>query len=215
MAGGTMPEYALRFDVGRRRRLLIVPALFDEANRMRRLTVEVMRRLDLAGIDCMLPDLPGCNESRQALESVTLETWSSAMVAAARHFAASHVLTIRGGALLAPQSLPGWRFAPVGGAVILRQMLRMRILASREAGIEETQRGLLAKGRSDGLELAGYRLSAAMIASLENAEPPATSQSIFGQDLLGGSALWLRAEPDEDRTQADALAAILAIGMLA
>jgi hypothetical protein len=212
-AGGTVPEYALRFDAGRRHRLLIVPALFDEANRLRRLTVEVMRRLDLAGIDCMLPDLPGCNESRQRLETVSLTTWSSAMVAAARHFAATHVLTIRGGALLAPQALPGWRYAPVGGAVILRQMLRMRILTSREAGVEETQLGLLAMGRAEGLDLAGYRLSPAMIAALESAEAPATSQSIIGQDLLGGSPLWLRAEPDEDRAQADALAAILAIGM--
>jgi hypothetical protein len=215
-AGGTVPEYALAFDQGRSHRLLIVPALFDEANRMRRLTVEVMRRLDLAGIDCILPDLPGCNESRQALETVSLDTWSSAMVAAARHFQATHVLTIRGGAMLAPQSLPGWRYAPIGGATILRHMLRMRILSSREAGIEETQQGLLAIGRSDGLHLGGYRLSPAMITALEAIEPPSeTSQSIIGQDLLGGSPLWLRAEPDEDREQADALAAILAIGIRA
>jgi hypothetical protein len=213
-AGGTVPEYALAFDEGRSHRLLIVPALFDEANRMRRLTVEVMRRLDLAGIDCILPDLPGCNESRQVLGSASLDAWSSAMVAAARHFRATHVLTVRGGALLAPQSLPGWRYAPIGGAAILRHMLRMRILSSREAGVEETQQGLLAIGRSAGLELAGYRISPTMIAALESAEPPsATGQSLIGQDLLGGSPLWLRAEPDEDRGQADALAAILAIGM--
>ncbi|MEP7221862.1 MAG: hypothetical protein ABI673_04245 [Novosphingobium sp.] len=213
--GGTLPEYALQLDSGRKLRLLIVPALFDEANRMRRLTVEVMRRLDLAGIDCLLPDLPGCNESLQSLSSVTLDNWSSAMVAACRHFGATHVLTVRGGALVAPQALPGWRYAPVGGAVILRHMLRMRILASREAGVEETQLGLLATGRQQGLNLAGYPLSAAMIASLEHAEPPASSQTIIGQDLIGGSPLWLRAEPDEDRAQADALAAIVAVGMRA
>ena len=35
------------------------------------------------------------------------------------------------------------------------------------------------------------------------------------QDMLGGSGLWLRAEPGEDRGQADALAAIVAIGIKA
>jgi hypothetical protein len=44
-------------------RLLIVPALFDEGNRMRRLTVEVMRRLAASGIASVLPDLPGLQES--------------------------------------------------------------------------------------------------------------------------------------------------------
>ena len=34
-------------------------------------------------------------------------------------------------------------------------------------------------------------------------------------ELLGGGALWLRAEPAEDSAQADALAAIVAIGIAA
>ena len=33
--------------------------------------------------------------------------------------------------------------------------------------------------------------------------------------MLGGGGLWLRAEPGEDRAQADALAAIIAIGIKA
>ena len=47
--GETASEFALTLDSNRAHRLLIVPALFDEANRLRRLTVEVIRRLDLAG----------------------------------------------------------------------------------------------------------------------------------------------------------------------
>ena len=104
---------ALVFDQLRRWRLLIVPALFDEANRMRRFTVEVMRRLDGAGIDSFLIDLPGCNESLAPLEDQTPESWRQAVTAAAAHFRASHVLGIRGGALLMPPELPGWRYAPV------------------------------------------------------------------------------------------------------
>lgn len=212
--GEHFAEYTLCFDLDRPRRLLVVPALFDECNRLRRLTVEVMRRLDAAGIDCFLPDLPGANESLQPLGEQSLSLWQEAMVNAARHFRASHVLSIRGGALVVPVSLPGWRYAPVNGATILRQMLRMQILAAREAGREETQASLLERGLATGLELVGYRLSPAMLAGMQDAMPPdGTGQSIIGQDMIGGGGLWLRAEPGEDRAQADALAAVVALGL--
>lgn len=206
-------EFALAFDRGRKHRLLIVPALFEEANRMRRLTVEVMRRLDAAGIDCFLPDLPGCNESLASLDVQTLDTWRAAMATAARHFAATHGLGIRGGTLLQPD-LPGWRYAPAKGANLLRQMLRARIMASREAGLTETQESLLEIGRSEGLELAGYRLGPGLLDQLQAAVPGSQGSEI-DQETVGGSGLWLRAEPGEDRAQADALAAIVAVGIAA
>lgn len=205
-------EFTLAFDQGRQHRLLIVPALFDEANRLRRLTVEVMRRLDAAGIDCFLPDLPGCNESLQPLETQSLDSWRAAMIAAAAHFRATHALGIRGGALLLP-ALPGWRYASVKGANLLRQMLRARIVVSKEAGLAETQESLLEAGSREGLELVGYRLGPDLLAPLQTAEPAAASD--IAQDLIGGAGLWLRAEPGEDRTQADTLAAILAVGIKA
>ena len=212
--GGQAEEMALTFDQLRRWRLLIVPALFDEGNRMRRITIEVMRRLDNAGDDCFLPDLPGCNESLQPLEAQTPDTWREAVGAAAKHFRASHVLGIRGGAQLMPAELPGWRYAPVNGANALRQMLRARIIAQREAGVAETQEGLLAEAGEKGLELAGYRLGADFIRTFQSLSPTiAASISEIGQEMLGGGGLWLRAEPGEDRGQADALAAILAIGI--
>lgn len=215
-APGGSPEMALGFDRGRPWRLLIVPALFDEANKLRRFTVEVMRRLDAAGIDVFLPDLPGTNESLAPLEGETPESWRAAMAAAAAHFSVTHMLAIRGGALVAPDGLPGWRHAPVKGAVILRQMFRARILASREAGREETQEGLAALGEAEGLELSGYRLSPQFLDQFVSLQAlPAVGVSEIDQDMLGGPGLWLRAEPDEDRSQADALAAIVALGIKA
>lgn len=206
--GGTAGEYALAFDKGRGHCLLIVPALFDEGNRLRRFTVEVMRRLDAAGIDCILPDLPGTNESRQALASVTVEHWSAAMQAAASHFAATYVLGIRGGALLTPSGLPCWHYAPAKGASILRQMLRARILSAREAGREEKREELETLARAAGIDLAGYTLGAPFFGAFEALEPTREA-GVIEQSSIGGSGLWLRAEPAEDARQADALAAHL------
>ena len=214
-AGGESEELALVFDDLRRWRLLIVPALFDEGNRMRRFTAEVMRRLDGAGVDSFLIDLPGTNESNRPPETHTLEHWRGAVAAAAAHFRASHVLGIRGGALLLPPDCKGWAYAPVAGAALLRQLLRARIAASREAGRSKTQPGLLAGAGAAGLELAGYRLGGEMLTQLQvAARGDAPHVAVLDQEMLGEEGgLWLRAEPDEAPAQADALAAILALGI--
>lgn len=196
--------------------MLVLPALFDEANKLRRLTVEVMRRLDIAEIDSVLPDLPGCNESRQPLGTQTLAHWRQSAVAASTRFGATHVLTLRGGALIAPGDMPGWAYAPVAGRKVLRAMLRARTIAAREAGREETIEALQEQARAEGIELAGWKLGAAMFAQLESAAPEEDGAQVeIDQATLRGGGLWLRAEPDEDPAQADALAACIANGMAA
>jgi hypothetical protein len=212
--GGVAEEYALTSGRDRAARLLVVPALFDEANKLRRLTVEVMRRLDGAGIDSVLPDFPGCNESLLPLEIQTCDDWRDAMGAAARHFGATHVLGIRGGCLFTPRDLPAWHYAPVKGASVLRQMVRARILASREAGREEKREELMDHASRDGIELAGHRLGAEFVGEFEKLEPRDSGRvSEIGQDMIGGAGLWLRAEPGDSAEQADALAAVLAVGI--
>ncbi|WEK46885.1 MAG: hypothetical protein P0Y56_00955 [Candidatus Andeanibacterium colombiense] len=207
-------EYALAFDRGRKSRLLVLPALFDEANKTRRLAAETMRRLDRAGIDSFLPDLPGCNESLAPLEAQTLAGWRAAAVAAANHFGASHVLTIRASAILAPAALPGWRYAPTGGASALRALLRARVIAAREAGEDLTTEGLLETGRDTGLDLAGYRIGTALIRDLEHAMLADSGRlADIAQGTIGRGPPWLRAEPDFDPAQADALAAVLSVGL--
>lgn len=208
--GGTTEELLVAFDQRRARRVLVCPALFDEANKLRRFTVEVMRRLDTAGIDSFLPDLPGCNDSLAPLSEQTLANWQAGMQAAANTFAATHVLGLRAGALAAPTHLPGWHYAAQSGPSLLRGMIRARTIAAREAGREEKADALMALGRAAGLTLGGWPLGAAMIRELETAEPVlADGQSDIAQSQLGGPGLWLRAEPGEDRAQADALAAII------
>jgi hypothetical protein len=204
-------ELLVAFDRGRAMRVLVCPAWFDEANKLRRFTIEVMRRLDRAGIDCLLPDLPGCNESLAPLRDQTLDGWRDAAAAAARSLGATHVLAIRAGALNAPAGLPGWHYASQSGPKLLRGMLRARTIAAREAGIAETAEHLAALGRTDGVTLGGWTIGAALFAALESAEPVlAPSQRGIAQSALKGPGLWLRAEPDEDPGQAESLAALIA-----
>lgn len=205
------PELLVAFDRGRRARVLVLPAWFDEANKLRRLTLGVMRNLDAAGIDSLLPDLPGCNESLVPLESQTLESWRAAAQAAAGSLRATHVLAIRAGALIAPSALPGFHYAPQTGPKLLRGMLRGAAIAAREAGKVDTAQSLLDHGRTAGLTLGGWMLGGEMIRALETAEPaPAPGQSAIPQSAIGGAGLWLRAEPDDDPDQAERLSALIA-----
>lgn len=208
--GTTSQELLVAFDRDRTTRLLVCPAWFDEANKLRRFTVEAMRRLDSAGIDSFLPDLPGCNDSLAPTALQTLAGWRAGMETAARIFGATHVLAIRAGALLVPEHLPGWHYAAQSGPKLLRGMIRARTIAAREAGREEKAEALMALGRTEGLMLGGWQLGAGLIRDLETAEPVlAKGQSDIAQNRLGGPGLWLRAEPDEDSAQADSLAAII------
>lgn len=198
----------------RKHRLLVIPPLFDEHNKMRRQLVEVMHRLDLSGIDSVLPDLPGWNESLIPLQAQSLENWRAAVKAAVAYFKPTRYLAVRAGTLLVPIGLPGWDYAPVGGKQVLRGMVRARIIASKEAGREEGSEDLMAIARSGGIELAGWHLGPELITQLEAAEPAESPiRRRIEQTTVGGKPLWLRAEPDEDPEQADAIAAIIAIAI--
>lgn len=200
----------MSFDTQRARRLLIIPALFDEANKLRRLTISVMRLLDEAGIDSALPDLPGCNESRAPLHAQTLPGWRAGIAEASRQFGATHILAIRAGALLAPANLPGWRYSPLTGAKLLNGLLRAQVFAARESGRRETREQLLDHARRDGVTLGGWELGAQLVCELEDALPrPAPLQSEIGQERIGEAGLWLRAEPGESSAQASALAGLI------
>ncbi len=203
-------EQLLALDRGRAVRVLVCPAWFDEANKLRRFTVEVMRRLDGAGIDSLLPDLPGCNESLVPLGDQTVAGWRSMLAEAASSLRATHVLAIRAGALVAPRHLPGWHYATLSGDKLLRGMLRSQLVAAREAETSTTSEQFLATGLKQGLMLGGWQLGAAMLGELGSAAPqPGPGQSAIAQSDVGGAGLWLRAEPDDDATQADRLAALI------
>lgn len=212
--GSMGEEMVLGFDRKRAQRLLVVPPLFDEANKFRHQLFEIMRRLDARGVDCFLPDLPGCNESTAPQGEQTLAGWRKAVAAAAAHFRTERMVAIRSGAWLVPDGFTGWAYAPAKSRQVLRGMLRARTIAAREAGHSETAEALLAEGRENGLDLAGWQLGAQLVREMDEADfAPSSALVAIDQAEIGGKPLWLRAENDVDPAQASALATLLAAGM--
>ena len=82
-------------------RVLFVPPLFEEANRLRRTLVLAMRALAARGIASLLPDLPGQNESLAVTETATLELWRGALAElVATEPGPVLVASVRGGTLI-------------------------------------------------------------------------------------------------------------------
>jgi hypothetical protein len=196
--------------------VLIVPPLFDEANRLRRTLVLAMRALAADGFAARLPDLPGQNESLVALDAVDLDQWRDALGTVAAGIDGPVIAaSVRGGALIdhRVQAAAWWRLAPVGGASLLRTMMRARVTADREAGVESSLESLHEAAKSAPLLLAGNALSPAMVGQLGRAEAqpvePLLERSL-GAGGIAGTPLWLRAEPGEDAAMASAIAADIA-----
>lgn len=206
-------EHVLSFGAGLSRQILIIPPLFDEMNRCRRMLVQAMRGLAERGAGSMLIDLPGCNESLATLENQSLSTWREAVGAAAAQLGATHIASLRGGALVddGASNLPHWRLAPAKGSSLLKTMIRTRIAGDKEAGKVNSDVGLMEAAKTGPIELAGNMLGPAMVAELASTEPAEVAQltlRLLGQEIPG-STLWLRAEPQDDPAMSDALAADL------
>ena len=206
-------EFCLSFGGDSARRILIIPPLFDEMNRMRRVLVSAMRDLAGRGVGCVLIDLPGCNESLTKLEDQSLDSWRDAVRARASQLAVTHIASIRGGALIddGHSDLPPWRLAPVKGSSLLKTMIRTRIAGEKEAGNSISEAHLMAQAEIGPIELAGNMLGPDMVAQLAIADPVALAnlaERKLGENIVG-SPLWLRAEPQDDAAFAAHIAADL------
>lgn len=209
---GGQSEYCLSFgDANAARSILIIPPLFDEMNRVRRMLIEAMRALAKLRVRTLFPDLPGCNESVAEQSVQTLEAWQGAVEAAATQLGATHIASIRGGALIDHKpALPHWRLAPVKGGSLLKTMLRTRVAAEKEGGNSVSIEQLLADAKSGPIELSGNMLGSAMVDALDKAEPIAVL-NLHEAALadVAGAPLWLRAEPQDSAEMSAALAAEL------
>lgn len=210
-------ELCLSLAARSNRRVLLVPPLFDEMNRMRKMLVDVMRALHALEISSFLLDLPGTNESLTALDRVTLSDWQKSIQACTQQHQISHIASFRGGSLTvaAMPSADHWIFTPVKGSTILRTMLRTKVAADREAGMITSLAELTAEAEAGPLELAGNIIGSGLFTQLNSAEiPDLKNQRIVRLESdnkpadvqIPGSALWLRAEPDDDPEMSSAIA---------
>jgi hypothetical protein len=183
--GGT--EMLLRHGAGLPITLLVLPALFEEGNRMRRFTVSVMRTLAARGIGTILPDLPGTGESITDLAAVALQDWHDAVSELVG--ACSGSIAIRGGALLDAGVPHRWRLAPETGERLLRDMTRATAFSE---GVPVSTIDILA--RAAPTRLAGNLINPELYKSLHEAAPigGAYVTSVEGQKL------WRAAEPGDD-----------------
>lgn len=191
--GGT--ERLLRHGAGSPITLLVLPALFEEANRMRRFTVSVMRLLAERGIGTILPDLPGTGESEINLCNVTLQHWHDAVSALAQNTSGS--VAIRGGSLLDGVVRNRWRIAPESGERLLRDMVRATAFSEGVSASELDRRA-----RAGPTRLAGNVMGPALYTALNDAVPLEGAYTT----TVDGPKLWRAAEPGDDPELAELIA---------
>jgi hypothetical protein len=188
-------EALLRHGAGSPITLLVLPALFEEANRMRRFTVSVMRNLADQGIGTILPDLPGTGESLVDLTDVKPTDWFDAISTLVGKVQGS--IAIRGGALLDGGTKHRWRLAPESGERLLRDMTRATAFSEGVQVAELDQRA-----RQAAIRLAGNLLGPALYTALHDAVPVADAHIC----AVDGPKLWRAAEPGDDPSFARVIA---------
>lgn len=198
--GQAGPEWMMRIGREDAPAILFVPPLFEEMNRTRALIADVMRRLAALGHGCWLPDLSGTGESLRDLGDVIWSDWRHDVMSASAYITAKSgkpvVASLRGGALLddAAEARGWWRFAPIDGAALTRDMVRAGIAGVEWAGYEPSE-----ELRAD--------LAAAIAEPLEKLRTVRLSTDRAAADTrIEGPALWRRSEPAGSADLAEALA---------
>ena len=178
--------------------VLVVPPLLDELNQSRRTLHLLGQALAAHGIGCLLPDLSGTGDSEGEIGDATWDTWIADLNGVHAWLLGQgavrvDLLAVRGGALLTrdwlaatPISVPHlilWQ-PIISGAHLVQQLLRLRLAAGLLHGSRTTAAALRARMALDGwIEIAGYRLSAALMASIEGtALAPPDADRVGGVD---------------------------------
>lgn len=163
--------------------VVIVPPFAEEMNKCRRQVALTARALRERGVATLIGDLSGTGDSDGAFGEATVERWCDdldAIVAVARErgYRDITLLSLRAGALLTaawlargsldPRGIVLWQ-PVVQGKLYVNQFLRLRTAAGMMAGGKGESvtalRERLAGGEA--VEVAGYRLSPALIAGLD------------------------------------------------
>ena len=195
-------EWMMRIGASGGAPILVVPPLLEEMNRTRALLAATMRALAARGHGCWLPDLAGTGESEQELGDIHWDAWRHDVMSASAFVERENgqpplVVSLRGGTLIddSAAAIGWWRLAPVTGASLARDMVRVGLA---------------------GVEWAGYTPSAELRGRLEDATPidqaplrtaRLASDAGIADVKLPGPALWRRSEPGNSPELVDACAA--------
>lgn len=162
-----------------RRRLLLLPPFGEELNKCRALLTRTAAALVADGVETLLVDLHGTGDSAGEFGAASWTSWLDELefaLDALGNEVPIGLFAVRSGALFVPELLarrPGrvdralfWQ--PVSsGNQFLKQLLRLRVMASKFAGVEESVAGLqqeLARGAA--VEIAGYEIAPALAAAI-------------------------------------------------
>jgi len=191
--------------------LLVLPPLFEEMNRTRRLLAELGRRVAELGIGSWLPDLPGTGDSELPTRAMDLPLWRASVHALSEVIDAStshgvHIFAVRGGALLSdvPAARSRYLLAPAAsGERLLRELLRARAAADQERGSPVAPAELEERLSRETVELTGYPVTPALATQLRAAKLPELATATRTASLSDGGAdrrfdgppVWRQAEP--------------------
>lgn len=190
--------------------LLLLPPLFEEMNRSRRLLADLGRALAGRGIGSVLADLPGTGDAPGAPNVGAWQAVATALVAELSASRPLWIFAMRGGALLSDGAGTNglYRLAPMSsGAVPLREMMRAQAIADQERSGARTgpsaYEARLARGET--VTLAGYDVAPALAADLGALALPEAAVPLR-TGSVEGPPVWRQAEP----APAPAFAAALA-----
>ena len=168
-------------------RVLVVPPFAEELNKCRRLLALCTQRLAAAGAEVWWPDLFGTGDSAGEFADASWSQWVDEICAIDAALAteaagtAPVYLALRSGALLldaASARLADFKRAHVllwqpvlDGGRYLQQFLRVRVMASRLGGREESLSSLMTRlAAGELLEVGGYGLRAQLTDGLAAAQ---------------------------------------------
>lgn len=179
---------------------VLIPPLFEEMNRCRRVSALIAAQLRAAECDCLQMDLFGTGDSGGDTADAGWSSWADEIVELIENTHAERsapivLVPFRSGALLLDLvrqklTLPVERVVAVqpvlDGNQFLQQLLRLRVMAAKFAGTNETASELREIWRAGGsVEIAGYEIGADLAGAIENSRlSPAALNGLRNADFL-------------------------------